>query len=42
MWGEWAERIEGHVVPGGHFVCEEQPEKVLGSLTPFFDKHARG
>src|SRR6185436_8928041 len=41
-WGEWAERIEGHAVPGGHFVCEEQPEKVLASLTPFFDKHARG
>ena len=40
-WGEWAERIEGHAVPGGHFVCEEQPEKVLASLTRFFDKHAR-
>ena len=41
-WGEWAERIEGHAVPGGHFVCEEQPEKVLASLTRFFDRHARG
>jgi haloacetate dehalogenase len=41
-WGEWAERIEGHAVPGGHFVCEEQPEKVRASLMRFFDKHARG
>ena len=40
-WGEWAARIQGHAVSGGHFVCEEQPEKVLASLTRFFDKHAR-
>ena len=40
-WGEWAERVEGHSVPGGHFVCEEQPEKVRDSLLRFFLKHAR-
>jgi haloacetate dehalogenase len=39
-WGEWAERIEGHSVSGGHFVCEEQPEKVRDSLLRFFLKHA--
>ena len=38
-WGEWAERVEGHAVPGGHFVCEEQPEKVRQSLLQFFLKH---
>jgi haloacetate dehalogenase len=38
-WGEWAERIEGHSVPGGHFVCEEQPEMVRDSLLRFFLKH---
>jgi haloacetate dehalogenase len=38
-WGEWAERVEGHAVPGGHFVCEEQPDKVRDALLRFFLKH---
>ena len=38
-WGEWAERVEGHAVPGGHFVCEEQPAKVRDALLWFFLKH---
>jgi haloacetate dehalogenase len=39
QWGEWAERVEGHAVPGGHFVCEEQPQMVRESLLRFFLKH---
>jgi haloacetate dehalogenase len=42
QWGEWAERVEGHAVPGGHFVCEEQPQMVLQSLLRFFLKHGAG
>lgn len=40
-WGEWAERVEGHAVAGGHFVCEEQPEQVGASLLRFFEPHAK-
>jgi haloacetate dehalogenase len=35
-WGAWAENVEGHAVPGGHFVCEEQPEDVTALLQSFF------
>lgn len=39
-WGEWAERVEGHAVPGGHFVCEERPAQVGQSLLRFFERYA--
>lgn len=35
-WSAWADSVEGHAVPGGHFVCEEQPERVAASLLQFF------
>lgn len=35
-WSHWADSVEGHAVPGGHFVCEEQPQQVLQSLQRFF------
>jgi haloacetate dehalogenase len=35
-WSHWAENVEGHAVPGGHFVCEEQPQQVLKLLQRFF------
>jgi haloacetate dehalogenase len=34
-WSTWADSVEGHAVPGGHFVCEEQPAAVLASLQRF-------
>lgn len=35
-WSAWAENVAGHAVPGGHFVCEEQPRLVTASLQHFF------
>ncbi len=35
-WSVWAENVSGCAVPGGHFVCEEQPERVGALLRGFF------
>ncbi len=35
-WSAWAENVVGHAVPGGHFVCEEQPQRVGALLQGFF------
>jgi haloacetate dehalogenase len=35
-WSAWADSVEGHAVPGGHFLCEEQPEKLAALLGSFF------
>lgn len=35
-WSAWAESVEGCAVPGGHFVCEEQPQLVGALLQGFF------
>jgi haloacetate dehalogenase len=37
-WSAWADSVEGHAVPGGHFVCEERPDDVLASLQRFLAK----
>jgi haloacetate dehalogenase len=37
-WSAWADNVEGHAVPGGHFVCEERPVDVLASLQRFLAK----
>jgi haloacetate dehalogenase len=37
-WAAWADRLEGHSVPGGHFICEEQPERVRDCLLRFFTR----
>jgi haloacetate dehalogenase len=37
-WSAWADSVEGHAVPGGHFVCEERPADVLASLKRFLAK----
>lgn len=34
-WSAWANSVEGHAVPGGHFVCEESAEQVLASMQRF-------
>lgn len=39
-WSQWADSLEGLEVPGGHFVCEEQPERVAAALLRFFAQRA--
>lgn len=36
-WSAWAGNVAGHAVPGGHFVCEEQPQRVGALLQAFFE-----
>lgn len=36
IWRRWAHDVEGHQVPGGHFICEESPARVAEALTAFF------
>ncbi|MFA5901263.1 MAG: alpha/beta hydrolase [Hyphomicrobium sp.] len=42
-WSAWADSVEGCAVPGGHFVCEEQPRRTARLLRDFFAANgARG
>lgn len=36
IWSAWADSVDGCAVPGGHFVCEEQPRRVGQLLWDFF------
>ncbi|WP_152044736.1 alpha/beta fold hydrolase [Aureimonas psammosilenae] len=36
LWKPWSENVEGERLPGGHFVPEEQPEKVIRHFRRFF------
>ena len=36
LWGERAERVHGHTLPGGHYLAEEVPEDVLHEFLIFF------
>lgn len=38
LWRERAEQVEGHGLPGGHYLAEELPDAVLAEWIPFFDK----
>jgi haloacetate dehalogenase len=35
VWRRWCERVEGHALPGGHFIPEEAPEPLVRSLQSF-------
>jgi haloacetate dehalogenase len=35
VWKRWADRVEGGPLPSGHFIPEEAPEELLGSLRRF-------
>ena len=35
VWRRWAEQVEGGPLPSGHFIPEEAPEELVGSLTGF-------
>ena len=36
LWHERASDVRGHALPGGHYLAEELPEKVLQEFTAFF------
>ena len=38
LWRQRAESVEGHSLPGGHFLAEELPDQVLAAWLPFFAK----
>jgi len=40
IWSAWAQNVCGHEVAGGHFVCEEQAERVGQLLAQFFAENA--
>jgi haloacetate dehalogenase len=37
IWRRWADDVQGHGVPGGHFLPEESPKIVTEALVKFFD-----
>lgn len=41
LWRERAEKVEGCALPGGHYLAEEEPRKVLDQWLPFFERCAR-
>jgi haloacetate dehalogenase len=42
IWRRWADAVEGGPLPSGHFIPEEAPEELLGSLRSFLRDGARG
>ncbi|MDR4307544.1 alpha/beta hydrolase [Chelatococcus sambhunathii] len=38
VWGQWAESVEGHALPCGHFLPEEAPEETAKALLEFFGR----
>lgn len=36
LWRQRAAQVEGHALPGGHYLAEEVPEAVLEQWVPFF------
>ena len=39
LWRERARHVEGHALPGGHYLAEERPDAVADRFSAFFDKH---
>lgn len=39
VWRDYALNVEGHSLPCGHFLPEEQPDAVSAALIQFFGKH---
>jgi haloacetate dehalogenase len=35
IWRNWADRVSGGAIAGGHFMMEESPRQVLAELEPF-------
>ncbi|WZU65541.1 hypothetical protein AABB28_12620 [Yoonia algicola] len=36
LWQERAEDVQGWALPGGHYLAEQHPDKVLEAWMPFF------
>lgn len=36
LWRERAENVQGHALPGGHYLAEELPEQVIAACETFF------
>jgi haloacetate dehalogenase len=36
IWRDWADDVQGHALPCGHFLPEESPEKTLAAFITFF------
>jgi surfactin synthase thioesterase subunit len=36
LWRLWSEQVEGEMLPGGHFIPEEQPQAVVSHFRRFF------
>jgi haloacetate dehalogenase len=36
LWRPWSEQVEGEMLPGGHFIPEEQPQAVVSHFRRFF------
>ena len=39
QWRAVADIVEGHAVPGGHFLPEEAPEETAAALLQFWNKY---
>jgi haloacetate dehalogenase len=35
-WRDWADKVQGQAVPGGHFIAEESPDTVAAAMEAFF------
>jgi haloacetate dehalogenase len=40
IWRGWANSVEGGPLPSGHFIPEEAPEELLGSLRRFLSSQS--
>lgn len=40
LWRLRASKVDGHALPGGHYLAEECPEQVLSEWLPFLRTHA--
>lgn len=41
VWRDWADHVEGHSIPCGHYLAEEAPDETLAALMPFLDRAFR-
>lgn len=41
VWSDWADHVEGHSIPCGHYLAEEAPEETLAALMPFLERAFR-
>lgn len=41
VWARYAERLEAHALPCGHFLPEEAPDETAAHLIRFFQSHAQ-